>query len=48
MTFADQIWAAQQMEDIHREWKINPDYPQDVWAEFDKLMFLIGKFVREE
>ena len=48
ITFQDQIFAAQQIEEMYTEWKINPDYPQDPWGEFDKLMSLIATFAKDE
>lgn len=45
----DQIYAAQELEAIYTEWKINPAYPGLISNdEFDKVMLLIGKFVGEE
>jgi len=44
---ADQIFAAQELESIYTEWKINPDYPQDIWTEFRKVMDLLSAFVKD-
>jgi len=48
MSFQDQIYAAEQLNEIYREWKINPAYPEDVHIEFDKVMYHLSKFVNDE
>ena len=48
MAMQDQIFAAQELESIYTEWKINPDYPQDAWGEFDRVMDLISKFIGDD
>jgi hypothetical protein len=45
---ANQIDAAQQIEEIYTEWKINPAYPEDPWGEFDRVMSLVAIFVKDE
>ena len=44
----DQIYAAQELEEIYSEWKFNPSYPEDASGEFDRVMSLIAKFVGDE
>lgn len=44
----EQIQAAQELTDIYTEWKINPNYPEDPWGEFDRVMSIVAKFVGDE
>jgi hypothetical protein len=47
MSMQDQIFAVQELNDIYTEWMINPAYPEDAWGEFDRVMSLLGKFVKD-
>jgi hypothetical protein len=44
----NQIHAAEKLNEIYREWKINPAYPEDVAGEFDRVMNHLSNFVDGE
>jgi hypothetical protein len=44
----NQIYAAEKLNEIYREWIINPAYPENVAGEFDRVMAHLSNFVDGE